>query len=73
MKINILRIEERERSKGRGFMKRMKEARDLIYEDKPMSEQCLRNKAAEIRKYKVVINLMEVQAGRDLHEEWRGG
>ena len=43
MKINLLRIEDQERSKGRGFMKRMKEAWDSIYDDKPASAQCCKN------------------------------
>ena len=37
MKINLLRIEEQERSRGTGFMKRMKEAWDAIYEEKTMT------------------------------------
>ena len=37
MKISLLKIEESERKRGRGFMKRMKEAWDAIYGDKPMS------------------------------------
>ena len=39
MKINLLRIEDQERSKERGFMKRIKEAWDLIYDDKLVSTQ----------------------------------
>ena len=31
MKLNLLRIEKVEREKGRGFMKRMKKVRDIIY------------------------------------------
>ncbi|CAB3988918.1 Hypothetical predicted protein [Paramuricea clavata] len=54
IKINLLRIEEQERSRGRGFMKRMKEAWDSIYLDKPMSAQCLRDNAARFRKDKAV-------------------
>jgi hypothetical protein len=56
MKINLLRIEEQERSRGRGFMKRMKEAWDSIYEDKPVSALCLRDNAARFRKDKAVAN-----------------
>ena len=66
MKFNLLRIEDQERSKGRGFMKRMKEAWDLIYDDKPVSAQCLRDNAARIRKDKALMNLIEVRDGRDL-------
>ena len=50
MKVNLMKIEERERNRGRGFMKRMKEAWDTIYVDKPMSAQTLRDKAARFRK-----------------------
>ena len=66
MKINLLRIEDPEKSKGRGFMKRMKEAWNLIYDDKPVSAQCLRDNAARIRKDKELMNLIEVRDGRDL-------
>ena len=43
MKLNLLRIEKVDREKGRGFMKRMKKAWDMIYEDRPLTAQCLRN------------------------------
>ena len=66
MKINLLRIEDPEKSKGRGFMKRTKEAWNLIYDDKPVSAQCLRDNAARIRKDKELMNLIEVRDGRDL-------
>jgi hypothetical protein len=69
MKINLLRIEEQERSRGRGFMKRMKEAWDSIYEDKPMSAQCLRDNAARFRKDKAVANLIEVRDRRELEPD----
>ena len=59
MKSSLLRIEDQERSKGRGFMKRMKEAWDLIYDDKPVSAQCLRDNAARIWKDKALMNLIE--------------
>ena len=69
MKINLLRIEEQERSRGRGFMKRMKEAWDAIYEEKPMSAQCLRDNAARFRKDEAVTNLIEVRDERDLEPD----
>ena len=37
MKVNLLKIEERERNRVRGSMKRMKEACDDIYENSTMS------------------------------------
>ena len=69
MKINLLRIEEQERSKGRGFIKRMKEAWDSIYEDKPMSALCLRDNAARFRKDRAVANLIEVRDRRELEPD----
>ena len=39
MKVNLMKIEELERNQGRGFMRRMKEAWDTIYGDKPTSAQ----------------------------------
>ena len=72
MKINLLRIEEQGRSRGRGFMKRMKEAWDAIYEEKPMSAQCLRDNAARFRKDKAVTNLIEVRDERDLEPDQAG-
>ena len=50
-------------------MKRMKQEWDLIYEDKPMSAQCLRDNAARFRKDKALVNLTEIRDGRDLEPE----
>ena len=36
-KVNLLKIEGRERNRGRGFMKRMREAWDDIYENSAIS------------------------------------
>ena len=69
MKINLLRIEEQERSRGRRFMKKMKEAWDPICEEKPMSAQCLRDNAARFRKNEAVTNLIEVRDERDLERD----
>ena len=46
MKANLLKIKERKRNRGRGFMKRMKEAWDDIWENSTMSAKTLRDKAA---------------------------
>ena len=46
MKVNLLRIEECERNQGRGFMRRMKEAWDDIYENSTTTAQTLRDSAA---------------------------
>ena len=50
MKVNLLKVEEHERNRGRGFMKRMKEAWDDIYENSIMSAQTLRMNQLEVKK-----------------------
>ena len=49
MKVNLLKIEERERNRDRGFMKRIKEAWDDIYENSTINAQTLRDNAARFR------------------------
>ena len=66
MKINLLKIEERERNRGRGFMKRMKEAWDDMYGESSMTAQTLRNNAARFRKDRSLLNLIEVRNGNDV-------
>ena len=61
MKLELLKIDREERSKGRGFMKRMKERWDEKYPGLPVTAQCLRDNAARISKDKVLLNLLEVQ------------
>ena len=46
IKINVLRIKERERSREIGFIKRIKEGWDMIY-DLPMSAQCFERTGSE--------------------------
>ena len=55
------RRKKEERSKGRGFMKRMKETWDEKYPGLPVTAQCLRDNAARISKDKALLNLLEVQ------------
>ena len=50
MKVNLLKVEERERNRGRGVMKRMKEAWNDIYENSIMSAQTLRMNQLEVKK-----------------------
>ena len=69
MKVNLLKIEERERYRGHGFMKRMKEAWDDIYENSIMSAQTLRDNAARFRKDNSLLNLIEVRDGNDVEAE----
>ena len=56
----MLEIEKMERRRGRGFMNRMKDAWDVIY-DTPITAQCLRDNAARFRKDKSILNLIEVR------------
>ena len=69
MKINLLKIEELERKRGRGFTKRMEEAWDAIYGDKPMSAQTLRDNAVRFRRNSSLLNLIEVRDGTDVEPE----
>ena len=61
MKLELLKIDREERSKGRGFMKQMKERWDEKYPGLPVIAQCLRDNAARISKDKALLNLLEVQ------------
>ena len=68
MKVNLLKIEERERNRGRRFMKRMKEAWDGIYKNSIMSAQTLRYNAVRFRKGNSLINLALINLARDGNE-----
>ena len=61
MKLELLKIDKEERSKGRGFMKRMKERWNEKYPGLPVTAQCLRDNAARISKDKALLNLLEVE------------
>ena len=61
MKLELLKIDREERSKGRRFMKRMKEGWDYKYPGLPVTAQCLRDNAARISKDKALLNLLEMQ------------
>ena len=69
MEVNLLKIEDRERNRGRRFMKRMKEAWDDIYENSIMSDQTLRDNAARFRKDNSLLNLIEVRDRNDVEPE----
>ena len=69
MKVNLLKIEERERNRDRGFMKRIKEAWDDTYENSTISAQTLRNNAVRFRKDNSLLNLITVRHGHDLEPE----
>ena len=66
MKLNLLKIEKRERKKGRGFMKRIKDEWDIIYGNIPASAQNLRDNAASFRKDKALMSLIEVENNKDV-------
>ena len=61
MKLNLLKVEERERKKGRAFMKRIKDEWDIIYRNIQVSAQNLRDNAARFRKDKALLSLIEVE------------
>ena len=69
MKVNLLKIEERERNRGRGFMKRIKEAWDDIYENSTISAQILRDNAARFRKDSSLLSVITVKDGNDVEPE----
>ena len=69
MKINLLKIEECERNRSCGFMKRMKEARDDIYKNLTTSAQTLRDNAARSRKDNLLLSLIEVNDLNDVDPE----
>ena len=69
MKVNLLKIEERERNRDCGFMKRIKEAWDDIYENSTISAQTLRDNAARFRKDHSLLNLITVRDRNDVEPE----
>ena len=70
MKVNLPDIEKRERRRRRGFLNRMKDAWDVIY-DIPMSTQCLRDNATIFRKHKSILNLIEVREIENIEPQLR--
>ena len=69
MKVNLLKIEERERNRDCGFMKRIKEAWDDIYENSTISAQTLRDNAARFRKDNSLLNLITARDGNNVEPE----
>ena len=65
MKVNVLKIEEQEKKRGRGFMKRMKEAWDDIYENSTISTQTLGDNASRFCKDNSLLNLITIRDGND--------
>lgn len=71
MKVNLIKIDRDERKKGRGFMKRIKEAWDKENDNSLLTAQCLRDNATRFKKDKAIMNLIEVREGQDAIEENR--
>ena len=69
MKMNALKIYQRERMKGRGLMKTMEEAWDMMYDDIPISAQKLRDNAARFQKDKALLNLLEMREEADVEPD----
>ena len=69
MKLNLIKIKKRERSRDRGFMNRMKEAWDDMYKDSTMSTETLRDNGARFRKGNLLFKLIKVRDGNDLEVE----
>ena len=65
MKVNLLKIEEWERNRSRGFMKRMKEAWYDVYENSTLSPQTLTDNAARFFKDISLLNVITVRNGND--------
>ena len=62
MKIKLVKIDDEERSKGKGFMKRVKETWDLeLPEQASVSIQNLRNNASRFQKQPQIRNLILVR------------
>ena len=62
MKIKLVKIDDEERSKGKGFMKRVKETWDLEFpQQASVSIQNLRNNASRFQKQPEIRNLILVR------------
>ena len=69
MKVKLVIIDEEERAKGRGFMKRVKQHWDMEYpEYQDASSQKLRDNAARFKKQKEVTNLILVRQREETHQ-----
>ena len=66
MKITLIQIEEEERKKGRGFMKRVKERLDAESECGTTSMQKLRDNAAQFKKEPEIKNLIFVRKRQEI-------
>ena len=65
MKINLVTMDDEERAKGRGFMKRVKERWDQRYPEYNLaSSQKLRDNAARFKKEPDIMNLIWYDRGK---------
>ena len=69
MKVNLLKIEERERNQGRKFRKRMKEAWNNIYENSTISAQTLRHNGARFCKDNSLLKRITQRDRNDVEPE----
>ena len=70
MKISLVTIDDEERRKGRGFMKRVKERWDEKYpEYRQASWQKLRDNAVRFKKETEIMNLILVRQREDIEPE----
>ena len=67
MKIKLLKIDNEERSKGRGFMKRVKERWD--FEQASVSMHNLRNNASRFQKEPEIRNLILVRNRNEIYRQ----
>ena len=65
MKINLVTMDDEEREKGRGFIKRVKERWDQRYPEYSLASwQKLRDNAARFKKEPDIMNMILVRQGR---------
>ena len=69
MKVNLLKIEERERNQGPEFRKRMKEAWNNIYENSTISAQTLRHNGARFCKDNSLLKRITQRDRNDVEAE----
>ena len=69
IKVSLLKTEDRERNRGRGFLKRMKKTWDDLYENSTMSAQILRDNAARFCKDNSLLKFIKVRDGNDVEPE----
>ena len=69
MKVNLLKIEERERNRGLRFLKKVKEAWNDIYQNSTMSKKTVRDNTAKFCKDNSSLNLIKIRYRNDAEPE----